>query len=182
MLDVTWTAVLIVLAGAAWGVCVLSYFVECSTFTATPARPKPGGTQVQRDEVHYMFGRGRAMILSMNVFTTDFNSPVADPNSKSLAWAVLPNSFPSPLTVRANWTPAGPVAGGPLWMPAAFLTLGAAGRIVLVRRRVPPGRCRRCRYDLTATPPIDDTAIMCPECGLVQEITAQAPRTPAAVS
>lgn len=51
----------------------------------------------------------------------------------------------------------------PLWMPPAPVLL-VLGLVVLIRRRVPPGHCRGCRYDLRGT-----TGPVCPECGRARE-------------
>jgi hypothetical protein len=47
----------------------------------------------------------------------------------------------------------------PLWLPALLLTIGPAARLLTLRRRSRSGHCRRCGYDLRATPE------RCPECG-----------------
>ena len=48
----------------------------------------------------------------------------------------------------------------PLWMPFLIVAIPTAYLWWIGRRRVPPGRCQRCGYDLTGN--ISGT---CPECG-----------------
>ncbi len=48
----------------------------------------------------------------------------------------------------------------PLWLPLAVLTTTALLPWYLDRRRIPPGHCRRCGYDLTG-----NVSGVCPECG-----------------
>src|SRR5882724_8507885 len=93
-------SLLIVLCAGAWALCIMSYCVEWSVFAAgTPVR-FPGATQDQRDETHYMFGRGRAVILSIETFTASINTPVSDLNSHALGWAVMDTYFPSRWSIR----------------------------------------------------------------------------------
>jgi hypothetical protein len=47
----------------------------------------------------------------------------------------------------------------PYWAPTCLLALPPAARLVRRSRRHPAGGCRRCGYDLRATPE------RCPECG-----------------
>jgi hypothetical protein len=47
----------------------------------------------------------------------------------------------------------------PLWMPTLVLTWLILGLFLRSRRRAPPGFCKKCGYDLRATPD------RCPECG-----------------
>src|SRR6185295_17605062 len=55
---------------------------------------------------------------------------------------------------------AGTMQSAPWWLP---LLLGAVSTAVFwwfLRRRIPPGHCRHCPYDLT-----DNRSGVCPECG-----------------
>ena len=47
-----------------------------------------------------------------------------------------------------------------LWIPFAAFAVPTCVLARLRRERVPPGRCRKCEYDLT-----DNTSGICPECG-----------------
>jgi hypothetical protein len=58
--------------------------------------------------------------------------------------------------------------GVPIWLP--FLLFAAPTTWLWHRnRRVPPGHCRKCRYDLTGI-----TTGICPECGTATETEAAA--------
>jgi len=62
---------------------------------------------------------------------------------------------------RPRWSsgPGGCMLWIPLWIP--FLVLGISTALLCyLDRRVQPGHCPRCRYDLTGI-----TAGVCPECG-----------------
>jgi hypothetical protein len=47
----------------------------------------------------------------------------------------------------------------PLWLPAVLFAVLPLVRLSRLRRRLPPGHCAACGYDLRATPD------QCPECG-----------------
>ena len=49
----------------------------------------------------------------------------------------------------------------PLWIPASLA--GIAAIVFRYRRRVPPGHCEKCRYDLTG-----HLSGACPECGIAR--------------
>ena len=48
----------------------------------------------------------------------------------------------------------------PLWIPFVLIAVPMVLVWWLDRRRIPPGHCQRCRYDLTG-----NTSGTCPECG-----------------
>jgi hypothetical protein len=50
--------------------------------------------------------------------------------------------------------------GIPLWF-CLLVSVALLARSILVHRKFPPGHCRRCGYDLRATPD------RCPECGTI---------------
>ncbi len=52
----------------------------------------------------------------------------------------------------------------PLWMPLALLLVSTASVWWLDRRRIPPGHCQHCGYDLTG-----NVSGRCPECGTLIE-------------
>jgi hypothetical protein len=54
----------------------------------------------------------------------------------------------------------------PLYIPFVLLSLPTA--YLWLRRRVPPGSCRRCAYSLANLPP----GAQCPECGAKPEVSA----------
>jgi hypothetical protein len=64
------------------------------------------------------------------------------------------------IAVRTLFVPYWPILGA-----SAALPLRAAVGIVRRRRRVSPGCCARCGYDLRASP------ARCPECGAVPQVT-----------
>ena len=58
-----------------------------------------------------------------------------------------------------------PISGGhtafvPCWMPFLFVVFPTAILWYLDHRRIPPGHCKKCGYDLTG-----NTSGRCPECG-----------------
>jgi hypothetical protein len=147
-----------------WAACITSYFVEWSTFTKGPERPRtlrPGATTmpgmtVERDETHYMFGHGLIAIHKMNVYTgTTFNRPGADTNSRALAWVTLDQNFDGMMRLRPDW-----ILGIRLWFLATAFSAPATILLIMRRRHVPPGHCRKCRYDLQGL-----SGDRCPECG-----------------
>lgn len=167
-----------VLTPLAWLACAGSYFVEWSFFTAGPPRPRaagaawtPGGAPTpmeERDETHWMFGHGRVAICSNTVYTRSFANPMADLNSRALAWATVDDFFIG-MPVRFDWYPAGPLMGVSLWIPAAALTalgvvLLAAGPLRVWRKRQ-PWECVLCGYDLRGMAGRSESAARCPECG-----------------
>lgn len=154
-----------------WAACITSYFVEWSAFTKGPVRPRtmppgapatgPAVLPVERDETHYMFGRGRFAIYSNTVYTSSFELPNSDLNSHALAWATADNLFPG-LWQWQRWAP-GPLIGVKLWVVASICSLPLAVVALRLRRRVPEGHCRKCRYDLRGL-----SGEVCPECGHAQ--------------
>ena len=76
------------------------------------------------------------------------------------AWAGQVNRFGFRYT---RWSNGSGEVGVPLWAPAlaAATAATAAGAVSRSRRRASRGRCRRCGYDLRATPD------RCPECGTI---------------
>lgn len=159
------------LAAVMWAACVTSYLVEWSTFTKGPERPRTAPTgvvatgvtgavamPVERDESHYMFGHGLIAIHSNTVYTASFQSPNSDLNSWGLAWATVDNMFPG--LWRFDSYAAGPVIGVKTWFAATVFTVPAVVLLAMRRRYVPPGHCRKCRYDLRGL-----SGEKCPECG-----------------
>lgn len=169
--------ILVCLPVLLWAIYALSLRVEWSTFTASAPRPHsqsvpapvpPSGPSLtmERDETHVMFGRGRIALHSMLVYTASFDAPNADGNSFALAWATADDFFPG--WFRYEWSPVGPTFGLSLWVPALaaspLLFLG----LLAWRRRVRPGHCAGCGYDLRATGDDPRFAGRCPECGAGQ--------------
>ena len=163
------------LAAFMWAACVTSYFVEWSTFTKGPERPRTAPTgvvatgvtgtvamPVERDESHYMFGHGLIAVHSNTVYTASFQAPNSDLNSWGLAWATVDNMFTG--LWRMDWYPSGPVIGVKTWFVALVCSLPLAASVVMHRRYVPPGHCRKCRYDLRGL-----SGETCPECGAASE-------------
>ncbi len=159
----------VLIAIAAWAACVTSYFVEWSTYTKGPVRMRPAGAGAaptsaatmpeERDETHYMLGHGRVMVLSHTPFTASFDAPMADLNSKYLAWAVADDFFPG--VWRFDRYPPGPMIGVKLWPIAVVCTLPLlVFGVLCLRKRYPEGHCRRCGYDLRGL-----SGEKCPECG-----------------
>lgn len=159
----------LVVAVSAWALCGLSYVVEWSVFTAGPARPRAAmaGSRPsqERDETHFMFGRGGLFLHSMLVYTGSFSAPNSDPNSRVLAWATVDNMFPTWPPWRFGWYAPGPVCGVRLWLLATLASVAPVACVALRRRRVIPGHCARCRYDLRGAVARDGAPIICPECG-----------------
>lgn len=165
--------VCVLLATLMWTVCITSYFVEWSTFTTGPVRVRAAGPGVaaggptgaaampeERDETHYMFGRGRFMVLSHTPYTVSFAAPVADLNSKYLAWAVADQFFPG--LWRFDRYAPGPLIGVRLWVVATICSIPLLLLLFVARltRKIPEGHCRKCRYDLRGL-----SGERCPECG-----------------
>ena len=48
----------------------------------------------------------------------------------------------------------------PLWLPLVVVTIPTAILLYRDRRRIPPGHCQKCGYNLTG-----NTSGRCPECG-----------------
>jgi hypothetical protein len=164
----------------AWAACGLSYFVEWSAFTASPSRPYavapgslitsatgPGGAPlvVERDETHLMFGHGGLYLHSNVVYTESFAQPNSDLSSYYLAWATVDGMFPRWPPWRLGWYAPGPVMGARLWLIALIPTIAYGFSVILIHPPVPPGYCRRCRYDLRGAVPSHDGLVTCPECG-----------------
>lgn len=165
--------VMLILSVLAWALFGLSCVVEWSTFTASAPRARaPWASMLgaaptpreERDETHYMFGHGRAVIYSNTVHTESFDAPHSDLNSHYLAWATFEPLFPHSRPLRWDRYPPGPLIGLSLWLPAAVFTALLIAVIVLYRRTVPPGHCPYCRYDLRGTADRTDLTV-CPECG-----------------
>lgn len=161
----------VALAALAWAACGASYLVEWSTFTKGPERPRTAPTgivatgptgaaalPVERDETHLMFGHGLLALSSNTVYSGSFQRPYSDLNSRALAWATVDSMFPG--LWRADRYPCGPVMGVKTWPVACIATLPLVVALAAHRRSVPPGHCRRCRYDLRG---LDGN--VCPECG-----------------
>jgi hypothetical protein len=98
--------------------------------------------------------------------------------ARELIFQSLDRTWPERLGLRVQWEPAGSIHGDdtadgtciylnfPYWVPAiAFTGWPLIGMIIVIRRRrrVTPGRCASCGYDLRATP----QGGRCPECGSV---------------
>jgi hypothetical protein len=157
-----------------WGVLCR---MEWSIFTASAIRPHPTlpgavpgpmpgkSMREERDEMHYMVGRGGLFISGNAPHSGSFAQTSSDAMSKALAWESLNDVFPSWYIWRYYWN--GPyVIAGIRFLPLAILTtLLFAASIVIRRHQVAPGYCRRCRYDMwepSNTPP---RTMICPECG-----------------
>lgn len=162
----------VALAALAWAACGASYVVEWSAFTKGPERLRttptgvvatgPTGAiamPVERDETHLMFGHGLFALYSSTVYTSSFQLPYSDLNSRVLAWATVDSMFPG--LCRADRYPCGPVMGVKTWPVACIATLPLVVVLAAHRRFVPPGHCRKCRYDLRGL-----NGETCPECGL----------------
>jgi hypothetical protein len=67
-----------------------------------------------------------------------------------------------PMYLPFDWPSASHWSLGilPLWIPAVVLAIATALLWYLDRRRIPPGHCRKCGYDLTG-----NVSGRCPECG-----------------
>ncbi len=151
-----------------WVACAVSYFVELSTFTKSAVRPRSPAAlavaganttmNIERDESHFMLGHGLVAIYSNTVYSSTFNSPTSDLNSRVLAWLTVDNMFPG--LWRIDWYAPGPLIGVKVWFLAAICTVPALALLLMLRRFVPPGHCRRCRYDLRGL-----AGDKCPECG-----------------
>jgi hypothetical protein len=159
------TVTFLLLGALLWCLCYPSYKVQWSVYTHSPPRVIFGYPMLSRDETHFMLGHGRMAIHSHTCSTMSFNGPDADTRSHDLAWLVVDNSFPAGTPIRCSWPAAGPLIGCPVWMAAlAFTLLGGAG-VLLWRRRIPPGHCPACRYDLRPLIGRSDLPPVCPECG-----------------
>ena len=150
----------------------LTYVGEWSWFVASPARPRvsppasPGGppspAMQQRDETHFILGRGLICIYSLNVYTGSFSNPGADQNSLYLARETVGNYFGRGVLWRWMRTNAGPTIGVRSWPLPLLPALVWSITEVVRRRQVKRYECARCRYDLRGVPA---DAGVCPECG-----------------
>lgn len=62
---------------------------------------------------------------------------------------------------RWHWKSGGPsLIVVPLWVPLLLLAVPTAVLFYRDRRRIPPGHCRKCGYNLTG-----NASGVCPECG-----------------
>ena len=153
LLRVTFTVAAILLLGP----CALS-FLLCAEYSLYP-------TPSRRCEVGINFGAV--------YFATKGSGFVAGRFKAGSSELVVYDARPRTLYVGgagfaglgisdAGTTPGGGqgyfVVSVPLWLPAALLIVLPAVRLAF-RRRVAKGLCRRCGYDLRATPE------RCPECG-----------------
>ncbi|MGH7131230.1 MAG: hypothetical protein ACREJO_04725 [Phycisphaerales bacterium] len=149
---------------------LFSISTRWGTFIVTsPVTSGPGAdpTRVNRWEEHLLIGGGMLRLHPMYVYTwgpDGFNTPHADLNSKSLAWAVTTNGSTWP-TFEWNWGASGlPIAHLPLW-PLAFATVAPAAWLTArLLSRTKPWQCAKCRYDLRGQPGTDGL-MKCPECG-----------------
>ena len=68
----------------------------------------------------------------------------------------------SPRTGKSNWASTGPAwsVAVPLWRPFLLTALPTTWLFHRDRRRIPPGCCPRCGYNLTG-----NTSGVCSECG-----------------
>lgn len=150
----------------------LTHVGEWSWFVASPARPRasppaspgspPQPAMVQRDETHFILGRGLICIYSLNVFTSSFANPGSDQNSLYLARETVGNYFGPGVFWRWMRTSAGPTIGLRSWPLPLLPALVWCIAEVVRRRQVKLYECSRCRYDLRGAP---SDASVCPECG-----------------
>lgn len=78
--------------------------------------------------------------------------------------------YENPGTLRPVWPMWTDIVSFPCWAVAlTFAVLPAIYIFQRQRRRIPPGHCRRCGYDLRAT------AARCPECGTINSAAIDQP-------
>jgi hypothetical protein len=154
--------------------CALSHLVTWSVFVASPNRPRRvmnrvalSAADVERDETHFMFGRGCLIVHSMNPYSASFDTRWSDAASRHLAWSSV-RSWPHEAPASFKWfggTPRGHVRLIPM---AGACAIVSAAWLVCRLRRPHIGRCVKCKYDLSAGGDRIDLAGRCPECGAAQ--------------
>ncbi|HVP12160.1 MAG TPA: hypothetical protein VMV94_13365 [Phycisphaerae bacterium] len=115
----------------------------------------------------YYEGYGWGFLLDEAIVTAHwgFAPPITPPGLAPRGWSIRPMTvrlgfrFLSPRV--ETWPDGRTVAYLPIWVFLTPLLVATALLWWLDRRRIPPGHCRRCGYDLTG-----NTSGRCPECGL----------------
>jgi len=170
-----WTAALVFLVALLvllLAACLVGQFGRRDFFWPSAVHPlNNDSTQFERWETHLMLGLGTVAVRRYPVTSSQpFDFPLADLNSRELAWATLTNGSlgrqPAP---RFDWSGG---RGGyisitlPAWI-ATLLVLTVSGGIIAIvakRRRAVVRertlRCRCCGYDLRG---LADSS-RCPEC------------------
>ncbi len=159
---------------AAWAALSLTYW---SDFTAGRIRehppeygrnplPLPGKTNIEeRDELHYMAGKGAIFISGNTVRSGSFSQPHSEAASKSLAWIRFDDQFPRWYIWRYYVAGPNQVIGIRFFPLSILLSLAWFASIVIRRMQILPGFCLHCRYDLRGIGKTPPTSKICPECG-----------------
>ena len=126
----------------------------------------------------WVYGRSWTCLVECGVVSLGLQEWSATPESPGLSWEIrdrvfyerghflwlcLPSTYLHTDGSRSVYVP--------LWLPFLAVAIPTAWLFLRDRKRIPPGHCQKCGYDLTG-----NTSGRCSECG--NPVHEQAPRAP----